>query len=322
MHPLMSISIASYNTKNVLESCLQSILQHKIDVYFEVIVVDNASTDGSVDMVRIKFPSVKLICNETNRGFAAAHNQAFSESLGKYFFLLNSDTIVHVGTIDYLVKFMGKHPRCGAVGCRMIDGQGKEIRTVHPDAGYLWILGNTLRLKRILPSDEFTQKNLGWLLGRHYPLYASHDVASKVDVVDGAAILVRNKAFEEAGGLDDDFFFGSEDGQLCFDLRQNGWEIWYIPEATITHLMHQSRQQIGYQDLSYNIRNHLLLFAKQRGSVGLLKFLMLLCLSTRWFECLLALAGAHLTRSNRRQAMLEQLRAYGKVFRETLTFTR
>lgn len=195
----LSIIIVSYNTKDLLKQCLDSIYGKVQNISFEIFVVDNNSQDGSPKMVKNLFPQVELIENKENKGFASANNSAIKKSKGRYVLLLNSDTIVLPGSLSKMIQFMDKTPRAGAVGCKLIN----------PD-GSLQSFGRGLKRVR-----EKGVKEVNW--------------------VEAACFMVRQRVIDEIGLMDENFFFYSEDMDWCRRMRLAGWKIFCIAQAKVIH---------------------------------------------------------------------------------------
>lgn len=225
----LSIIIVNYNSKEFLKKCIASILKNVKDVSYEIIVVDNNSSDKSCEMVKKEFPQVKLIANKKNSGFSKANNQGIKASGdSKYILFLNPDTIVHERTIDKMIGFMDSHKDAGAATCKLIMPNGKTDDASHRGFPTPWnSLCHFLGLSRIFPKSRiFAGYNLGWM-----DLNSTH----KIDVLAGAFMLVRKKAGEEAKWWDEDYFFYGEDIDFCYMLKQKGWKIYYVPHISITH---------------------------------------------------------------------------------------
>ncbi|HLC82941.1 MAG TPA: glycosyltransferase family 2 protein, partial [Bacteroidia bacterium] len=227
----LSIIIVSFNGKEFLKKCLTSILQSmEGKLKYEIIVVDNASSDGSYEMMQKEFPQVKLISNKKNLGFSAANNIGVkaSNKNSKYVLFLNPDTIIHGNTIEEMVKFMDKHESVGASTCKLIMPNGKIDDASHrgfptPWNSFCYFSG----LAQIFPKSRiFAGYNLSWM---------NMDKAHEIDVLAGAFMLVRRKAGEEVGWWDEDYFFYGEDIEFCFQLKKKGWKIYYVPTASIEH---------------------------------------------------------------------------------------
>lgn len=227
--PVLSVIIVSWNVKEDLEKCLNSLRQN--DLALEVIVVDNASTDGTVQMLAER-QDVTVIANEENRGFAAANNQGLAVARGEYLLLLNPDTIVPAGGLQKLVDFAEKHPEAGIIGPRLLNPDGslqyscRRFPTIRAAMFRHTILG------RLFPHEEATRDYLmqDW----------DHTQAREVDWVSGAALLIRRAAYDVVGGLDEGFFWGSEDVDYAFRMHQAGWKVLYSPEPAIIHAIGRS----------------------------------------------------------------------------------
>jgi len=240
----LTISIVSYNTKDLLRNCLNSIYKNIKGIKFEVIVVDNGSKDDSIKMLKREFPQVKLIINKNNLGFAKANNQAIKESKGKYILLLNSDTVILSDAINKMVNFIKIHPEAGAVGCTKLnpDLSPQPSVTILPN---MWIVFlRFFRLKRFFPScsqRRFLIKFFGSFLGKTITSYLSWysenklEKAIPVDFITGACFLIRRETIDEVGLLDENFFMYLEDADWCFRIRQRGWKMYICPEAKIIH---------------------------------------------------------------------------------------
>lgn len=220
----LSIIIVNWNTCDLLAKCLDSIFQTVRASAYEIILVDNGSTDGSVDMVRARFPSVRLIENQQNVGFTQANNQALAASCGRCVLLLNSDTEAQPGALDAMVRFMDAHPAAGAAGAHLLNPDG-SFQASHTEFPNLW------REFLILSG-----------LGRAFlcPSYPSHGPEVEkgpqpIDYTEGACLLVRREVVEQVGGLDEGFFMYAEEVDWCYRIKQAGWEVWYLPEVRIVH---------------------------------------------------------------------------------------
>jgi len=214
--PDLSIIIVNWNTRDLLIECLNSILSTAADLAVEIIVVDNASTDGSPAVVQRRFPEVRLIGNVANIGFAKANNQAMAISQGRYFLLLNSDTVVLPRALGALVRFADEHSKAGVVGCKLLnaDGSLQESWASFP-AFWSEVLGRNFRNRPQLPG----------MCG-----------AYEVDWVGGACLLVRSAAIQQVGMLDENYFMYSEETDWCFRIKRAGWKVYYLANAEITHL--------------------------------------------------------------------------------------
>jgi GT2 family glycosyltransferase len=221
----LSILVVNYDTVDLLRSCLESIHRHPPSVSFEVLVVDNASPDGSVSMVREEFPGVRLMILPENVGFARANNAALAEAVGRRLLLLNSDTLILDGSLDGLLEAMERHPGAGVVGCKQLDGNGQLQLT--------W--GRFPSFYR-----EIVRKVLHWRLRidgsqiREY-LESKYASSSQVDWVSGSCLLIRREAIDQGGLLDENIFLYFEDIDWCRRIQDEGWEILYEPRVKIIH---------------------------------------------------------------------------------------
>jgi len=250
----LSIVIVNWNTRNLLAQCLGSVYDTVSDLDFEIIVVDNASTDGSVEMVRERFLQVRLIQNTENVGFARANNQAIALSRGRYMLLFNSDAIATLGAIQALVVLADVEPRAGIVGARLLNPDG-SFQASHTPFPTLWqeflILTGLGRLSR----------------GRWYPSRGPEEDKGPqvVDYVGGACLLVRRQAVEEVGGLDEGYFMYAEEVDWCYRMKQAGWQVWYQPAAKVIHLGGGSSQNRRPQREAGLYRSRVRFFRKHYG---------------------------------------------------------
>jgi N-acetylglucosaminyl-diphospho-decaprenol L-rhamnosyltransferase len=223
----LTITIVSWNTRDLLRRCIESVLVGRAQSSIEVHVVDNASSDGSAEMVRRSYPEVTLIENSENVGFARANNQSWKQATGRYWMLLNSDTEVSPGALDRLVDFMDRHPDAGLATARLVSPDGSAQHCAQRVPGF-WSTGvETARLHKLLPA---------WTRGRlMLGPYWSYDEPIKLGWTWGTALIARRDAVEEAGPLSEDFFMYGEDLEWCLRIRQHGWKIWFCPEAEVLH---------------------------------------------------------------------------------------
>ena len=229
----LSVVLLSYNTRELTEQALWSVLAAIEGMSAEVFVVDNASVDGSADMVEEQFPHVHLLRNESNTGFAAGNNVALREVQGRFVLLLNTDTIVRRNTFECLVHFMEQNPQAGAVGCKILNPDGTlqlDSRRGFPTpvAAFCKMSG----LSRFLPDHP--------TIARYNMTFLDPEQPAEVDVLSGSCMLVRKEAMDEVGLLDEDYFMYGEDIDWCYRIHRAGWKIFYIPDTEIVHFRGES----------------------------------------------------------------------------------
>jgi GT2 family glycosyltransferase len=233
--PDVTLVIVSWNTREMLRHCLQSVYESAGVVDLQIIVVDNASADGSARMVAEEFPRVQLIANTENRGFAAANNQGVALARGRYVLLLNSDTIVLDGVIEKTVAFARTHPEAAVVGCRVLNADRTPQSSCFLFPSALNLLIGALYLNKLFPRSRFWgRERLTWWDGLE---------ARAVDVVTGCFMLVRRDAIAQVGGMDEAFFMYAEEADWCYRFQQAGWAVLFFPGANIIHLGGASSRQ-------------------------------------------------------------------------------
>lgn len=223
----LSIVIVNWNTRALLADCLDSVLARRGDLELEILVVDNASEDGSADMVAHCFPEVRLIRNTENRGFAAANNQAFELASGRHVLLLNNDTLVHGDVLAASVRYLDAHPEAGAMGCRVenADGSTQFTCSEFPTFGNLAL--QTLGLNRLARGPAF--------LRRYQMLDWDRDDERDVAVISGCYLMIRREVLDQVGALDEAFFCYGEETDWCRRIADAGWALRFAPVGRITH---------------------------------------------------------------------------------------
>ncbi|GMV02720.1 MAG: glycosyltransferase family 2 protein [Burkholderiaceae bacterium] len=275
--PAVSIIIVNWKVRELLRQCLQSIPESTQlpACDYEIVVVDNDSADGSVEMLQRDFPAVQVVANPCNLGFAAANNQALPLCRGDYLLLLNPDTLVLPGAIDTMVGKMRADSSLAVLGCRLLNGDRslqKWTGGAFPTAGNL--LSHYLFLDRIVPASL-----------RPAPLYLDRDVAGDIDVdwVSGACMMLRRSAVTDSI-FDPAFFMYAEDMELCHRIRRAGGRVVYTGAVSIVHYQGESmRQQVGEVMLS-SIKGPRMFFARMHGSsrVWLFDLVTLAGFTLRW----------------------------------------
>lgn len=234
--PDVSIVIVSWNTKRLLKDCLTSVVKETRGITYEIICVDNASTDGSAAMVRAEFPEVRLIKNIENRHFVAANNQAMAASSGRYVLLLNSDTMVLDNAIAKTVRFADSSQNAAIVGCKVLNPNLTLQYSCFMFPSVLNTLLNSTYLYKLLGGDRF--------FGRQLMTWWTHDEIKEVDAVAGCFVLARKEAIDEVGMMDQTFYFYGDDLDWCYRFRSVGWKVEYFPSASIIHYGGQSTRQL------------------------------------------------------------------------------
>jgi GT2 family glycosyltransferase len=252
----LTVSIVVTNNRAMLERCLRSIRANSGGVELEVIVVDNACTDGSGEMMRREFPEVQVLVNRERLGFAASHNRALEKGRGRYLLILNDDTEILPGCFETMVAFMDAHAEAGACGAKLLNPDETLQRTAERFPTLVYGVLETLALNWRMPNNPV----------RRHILYADWDrnTVRAVDAVSGAAMLVRREAMEQVGRLDEAFFIYSEEVDWCLRLHRRGWKIFYLPDARIVHYGGQSTaarapgtfNEIHWRSFLYYYRKH------------------------------------------------------------------
>ena len=224
----VSVVIVSWNTREILRGCLRSVFDQTQSVSFEVFVIDNNSHDGSAEMVRADFPTVKLIANAQNRGFAAACNQGLRASSARYILLLNPDTLVLDDAISRCVRYADINIGVGVVGCQVLENEDRITPTGFSFPSPLNVFLALSGLSRAFPRSRFFGRpELSW-----WDRHSERDV----DVVTGMFMLVRREAIAQVGLMDEAYFVYSEEADWCYRFSQAGWRRVFTPSARIVHL--------------------------------------------------------------------------------------
>ena len=266
----ISIVIVSYNVCRLLDECLQSVERAMQGVDGEVFVVDNNSSDGTVDTLRPRHPEVRFIANSENTGFARANNQAIRLSQSEYVLLLNPDTVVFEPTLRGCVEFMDAHPEAGGCGVRMLTREGQPA----PES------------RRAVPTPWVSMLKMLGFTRRYYMSHLPWDEPCRIEVISGAFCLLRRKALDQVGLLDEDFFMYGEDIDLSFRLLKGGWQNWYLP-FDIIHYKGESTQKSSFRYVHVFYEAMLIFFRKHYGHLSLL--LSVPVKTAIYFRALLAL---------------------------------
>ncbi len=231
----LSIVIVSWNVRDLLLQCLQSIYSITTSSSFEIIVVDNASQDDTLARVKAQFPQVQQIENHENVGFARANNQAIAVSTGRYVLLLNPDTRVFPGALDYLVQFLDAHPGAGAAGSHLLNPDGSLQASCYPFPTLWREFWRLFNLDALYPVALYRQDK--WDLSQ----------PRQVDYLQGTSLMLRRSALDQVGLLDENFFVYTEETDLCYRLHKAGWALFWVPQSQVTHYGGQSTRQVAQQ---------------------------------------------------------------------------
>ena len=277
----LSVIIVNYNVKHFLEQCLNSVFNSSKKIEVEVFVVDNHSVDGSCQMVKEKFQNVYLIENKENLGFSKANNQAIKIAKSEYVLLLNPDTVVEESTFEKIIEFMDSNAQAGGLGVKMIDGKGSFLPESKrglptPSVAFYKIFG----ISKIFPkSKTFNRYHLGFL---------NKEKIHEIEILSGAFMLLRKKALDKIGLLDETFFMYGEDIDISYRLILGGYKNYYFPETTIIHYKGESTKKgsINYVRMFYNA---MAIFAHKHFSKGNANFFTFFITIAIWIRALFAI---------------------------------
>ncbi len=268
---MVSIVIVSWNTRELLRKCLNTVRQEAAALgpgRVETIVVDNASSDESAVMVRRGFPEVSLVEHRRNAGFAAANNLGIARAGGRYILLLNPDTELRSGSLAALVDFMEVTPRAGAAGARLVNADGSAQISAYPMPTLgreLWRLMHldAIRNVAVYPLERWDQRR-----------------AHPVEVAQGACLMIRMAALEEVGTLDENYFMYTEEVDLCYRLKRAGWGVFWVPGARVLHHGGQSTRQVSAEMFLRLYESKIRFFRKHHGESGALAYKAVLILAS------------------------------------------
>jgi GT2 family glycosyltransferase len=306
--PELSIIIVNWNTQEYLDRCLACVYQAEDGIDMDVWVVDNASSDGSVLMVKEKYHEVNLIQNRENAGFSRANNQAIQQSAGDLVLLLNSDAFVERDCLRSLMAVMQNDKKTGVVGGRLLNQDGSLQRSCFSFPTLATELWQTLWLDRLFPASK--------VFGKYLMTYWSMDDFREVDVVMGAVMLLRRQALNQVGLLDERFFMYSEEVDLCYRMIKNGWKVQYVPEASSVHIWGGSSQKVKAATLLRLYQSRVQFFRKHYGTGSAVLFKGII-LFNGLSRSIFGGAGYLLTRH---VPILEKSSAYWQLFRAAISF--
>ncbi len=271
----LSISIVNYNAKDLLQQCLHSIFSNVDNLNIEVWVVDNASIDGSAEMVESMYPQVNLIKNSSNRGFIKANNQGLRKSNGRYVLSLNNDTIVLPGALSTMVEFMDSHPDAGAIGAKLLNPDGTLQLSCRDFPTYSAAIFNRYSLlTKLFPNNKFSRKYLktDW----------DHNDVREVDWVSGSCLLVRREVIETVGIMDEDYNMYVDDVDWCYRIWKHGWKVYYVPDAKIIHYIGMGGTHVNPPKMTIERHKSMYKFYKKHYSKNpLLDYLVLSGIAAR-----------------------------------------
>lgn len=232
----LSIIIVNYNVKAFLLNLLSSLEMALKDYKSEIIVVDNASEDGSVEAVRKKYPKVNLIASNENLGFGKANNLALKKAKGKYIVLINPDTIVKENSFSNLIKFFEETPEAGIAGCKVLNPDGSlQLACRRSFPGPWTSFTKVSGLSRLFPKNK--------IFARYNLTYLDEDSTYEVDAISGAFMMLRKEVYEKVGGFDEQFFMYGEDLDLCYRIQKSGYKVYYVHTTEIIHYKGESTRR-------------------------------------------------------------------------------
>lgn len=271
----VSIIIVNYNTKDLLKQCLESIRENVKDIEYEVIVTDNNSSDDSVEMLKREFQDVILIESSINGGFAYANNLAIKKSKGRYVFLLNSDTIIVGSVVQDMVKYMDENEWIGILGPELLNGDMTHQTSIAAFPSLFREFAHIFEFKKLLKNKLFKKimVKFGDKLGsknieQYMKNFQNITQPERVQVVVGAAMLIRRKVIDEVGLLDERYFMYYEEIDYCLQAHKAGWPSVYWPHGQIIHLIGQSSKKVSAFTFYERYKSSIYYFRKNHGKIA------------------------------------------------------
>lgn len=259
--PDVSIIVTNYNTRDLLRACFASMEGRLGRPWLEVILVDNASADGSAEMTREEFPDVRVFVQERNEGFAHANNRGIRASRGRHVLILNSDTEIVDDALERMRDHMDAHPDIGALGARLLNTDGTVQLSCRSFPSYRTVLFHRYSLMtRLFPRNRYSAEYL--------MTDTNHDETMDVDWVSGACMMVRRETMDAVGLLDEGFFMYAEDVDWCYRMKQAGWRVCYLPQAEVRHHIGRSTRNVPYR-MTYERHRSMWRFYRKHYSRGI-----------------------------------------------------
>lgn len=259
--PDVSIIVTNYNTRDLLRACFASMEGRLGRPWLEVILVDNASADGSAEMTREEFPDVRVFVQERNEGFAHANNRGIRASRGRHVLILNSDTEIVDDALERMRDHMDVHPDIGALGARLLNTDGTVQLSCRSFPSYRTVLFHRYSLMtRLFPRNRYSAEYL--------MTDTNHDETMDVDWVSGACMMVRRETMDAVGLLDEGFFMYAEDVDWCYRMKQAGWRVCYLPQAEVRHHIGRSTRNVPYR-MTYERHRSMWRFYRKHYSRGI-----------------------------------------------------
>ena len=304
----LTVIVVSWNCKGYLADCLRSIESSGSNTA-PVVVVDNNSNDGTVEMLRQEFPQIHLLVNRENTGFATANNQALKKVQSRYVLILNPDTVVRPGALDAMVRFMDEYPDVWAAGPTILNGDGSRQHSGVRFPNNWNIFVEALFLDRLFPQSR--------LFGRHKELYEDPTLSREVDYLQGSCLMVRSSAIERVGGLDERFFMYFEETDWCYRMKAEGGKICTCPPATVIHFGGTALGHFDEQRLTHYHRSLLRFYRKHYSPSRTIAVRVIL-----WFRSLIRICVwciAWFARPALRSSAASSVRGYVNVIGMLLT---
>ncbi len=285
----ISIIIVNYNTWPDLKNCLDSIRKAGAGLELQVIVVDNASHDGSAAKIAAAYPKVELIANQTNTGFVVANNQGIERAAGDYILLLNPDTILFEDTLAGSLEFMDERPEIGCLGIRTLTRSGNVFPNGNTFPSEIKTLARILMLREILP-NAWIRKHLAASVGKYVSAYSERDSEREVDMVGGYYLFLRSAAVKKAGLLEEAYWADIEDSDYCRRIWLAGYKVVYWPGATVIHLIGSSIERRLFSENTFlRVNQNTMLFFRRHYTPWRLHLLRLIYVGTAPLQMIMAL---------------------------------
>jgi GT2 family glycosyltransferase len=261
----LSISIINTNNWKYLEPCIKAVISNTFNITYEILVVDNASDDGSVELIRVNFPKIVLTVNSERFGFAKNNNINLRKSSGRYLMLLNDDTLVQNGSLDVAIKYMDDNPDIGMIGCKMVNPDG----TFQPTSA---------RRFQTLLSTLFSESGLRWRLRKLFP--SDENTTREIDLPQESGMIMRRTVLDKVGLLDERFFMFGEGADFCRRVKRAGWKIVFLPDCRIIHFGDVTNKRSSLKMFIQSYKSTYLYFTKENIIIGWLYRLLILIIYT------------------------------------------